>query len=202
MSKQSYIEKGFIEVCKNRCPEQSEKLISDMNKRLAVLRKETENESKAMKFHLESQILPGIATYETLSAVMCKEQALAEIHRIVELHSLKMKKAVSKAARFAGMYERFPKIFLKITQKTFGRDAGFDYKIYDTDKNTARLDMIKCPYHIMTVRYGCHELCVCFCDSDDTAYGDIHPKLRWHRTKTLGRGNDCCDFSLSYIKTE
>mgnify|MGYP000837957060 CR=1 FL=1 len=51
MSKQSYIEKGFIEVCKNRCPEQSEKLISDMNNRLAVLRKETENESKAMKFH-------------------------------------------------------------------------------------------------------------------------------------------------------
>ena len=189
MSKQSYIETGFIEICKTRYPDRYETLISDMNKRLALLRKETENESKAMKFHLESQILPGIA-------------ALAEIHRIVELHSLKMKKAVSKAARFAGMYKRFPKIFLKITQKTFGRDAGFDYKIYDTDKNTARLDMIKCPYHIMTVRYGCPELCVCFCDSDDIAYGDIHPKLKWHRSKTLGRGNDCCDFSLSYIKSE
>lgn len=90
--------------------------------------------------------------------------------------------------------------FLRFAWQT--TDAGFDYKIYDTDKNTARLDMIKCPYHIMTVRYGCPELCVCFCDSDDIAYGDIHPKLKWHRSKTLGRGNDCCDFSLSYIKSE
>ena len=54
MSKQSYIEKGFIEVCKNRCPEQSEKLISDMNKRLAVLRKETENESKSFRKNASS----------------------------------------------------------------------------------------------------------------------------------------------------
>lgn len=202
MSKQSYIETGFIEVCKTHYPERSEKLISDMNNRLSALRKETENESKAMKLHLERQILPGIAAYETLSAVMGKEQALAEIHRIVEVRSYKIKKSVSKAARFAGMYKRIPKIFLKVTQKTFGRDAGFDYKIYDTDKNTARLDMIKCPYHSVTARYGCPELCVCFCDSDDITYGDIHPKLKWQRNGTLGRGNDCCDFSLSYIKTE
>ena len=194
MSKQSYIEKGFNEICISRYSGQSEKLISVMHNRLAVLEKETENESKAMKFHLESQILPGIAAYETLSAVMDKDRAL------IEIHSLKMKKAVSKAARFAGMYKHIPKIFLKVTQKIFGRDAGFDYKIYDTDKNTAKLDMLKCPYRMMTTRYGCPELCVCFCDSDDIAYGDIHPKLEWRRTKTLGRGNDCCDFSLSYIK--
>ncbi len=24
----------------------------------------------------------------------------------------------------------------------------------------------------------------------------LHPKLLWHRTKTLGRGDDCCDFCL------
>ncbi|MFR7743840.1 MAG: L-2-amino-thiazoline-4-carboxylic acid hydrolase [Acutalibacteraceae bacterium] len=23
----------------------------------------------------------------------------------------------------------------------------------------------------------------------------LHPKLYWHRTKTLGRGGDCCDFA-------
>ena len=28
------------------------------------------------------------------------------------------------------------------------------------------------------------------------AYDDLHPKLVWHRTKTLGRGNECCDFCL------
>lgn len=26
------------------------------------------------------------------------------------------------------------------------------------------------------------------------------PELLWHRTKTLGRGNDCCDFGLMVQK--
>ena len=30
----------------------------------------------------------------------------------------------------------------------------------------------------------------------DTPYDGLHPKLVWHRTKTLGRGGDCCDFCL------
>jgi len=27
----------------------------------------------------------------------------------------------------------------------------------------------------------------------------MHPKLYWHRTKTLGRGGDCCDFCLKIV---
>lgn len=46
------------------------------------------------------------------------------------------------------------------------------------------------------MRYGCPELCPCFCDSDDISYAGLHPKLLWHRTKTLGRGDDRCDFCL------
>ena len=56
--------------------------------------------------------------------------------------------------------------------------------------------MTKCPYHDTCVHYGCPELCPCFCDSDDITYDGLHPKLYWHRTKTLGRGDDCCDFCL------
>ena len=59
-----------------------------------------------------------------------------------------------------------------------------------------RIDMIKCPYHDACVHYGCPELCPCFCDSDDITYNDLHPDLLWRRTRTLGRGNDCCDFCL------
>ncbi|MDO4829326.1 MAG: L-2-amino-thiazoline-4-carboxylic acid hydrolase, partial [Clostridia bacterium] len=43
------------------------------------------------------------------------------------------------------------------------------------------------------------ELCPCFCDRDDITYDGLHPKLYWHRTKTLGRGGDCCDFCLKLI---
>ena len=56
------------------------------------------------------------------------------------------------------------------------------------------IDMTRCPYHDTCVKYGCPELCRCFCDSDDVSYENLHPQLVWHRTKTLGRGGDCCDF--------
>lgn len=59
--------------------------------------------------------------------------------------------------------------------------------------------MTKCPYHDACVRYGCLELCRCFCDSDDITYDGMHPKLLWRRTKTLGRGEDCCDFCLKRL---
>ena len=32
-------------------------------------------------------------------------------------------------------------------------------------------------------------MCCCFCDSDDISYTGLHPRLIWHRTKTLGRGD-------------
>jgi len=55
-------------------------------------------------------------------------------------------------------------------------------------------------YHDTCVAYGCPELCCCFCDSDDISYTGLHPKLIWHRTKTLGRGDDRCDFCMKIMK--
>ncbi|MBQ6608822.1 MAG: L-2-amino-thiazoline-4-carboxylic acid hydrolase [Oscillospiraceae bacterium] len=37
-----------------------------------------------------------------------------------------------------------------------------------------------------------------FCDADDICYGNMHPKLIWGRTKTIGRGDECCNFLLQY----
>ena len=74
-------------------------------------------------------------------------------------------------------------------------NAAFDARL-QADRGTWRVDMTKCPYYDTCVQYGCPELCHCFCDSDDITYDGLHPKLYWHRTKTLGRGGDCCDFFL------
>ena len=37
-----------------------------------------------------------------------------------------------------------------------------------------------------------------FCDGDDAGYGNLHPRLIWGRTKTIGRGDECCNFLLQY----
>ena len=46
------------------------------------------------------------------------------------------------------------------------------------------------------------EITRAFCDGDDAGYGNLHPKLIWGRTKTIGRGGDRCDFLLEYKKEE
>ena len=98
--------------------------------------------------------------------------------------------------RIPGLYKKVPGIFSEQTPKLFGVTAGFASRDIQTTGGVWRIDMTKCPYHDASVHYGCPELCRCFCDSDDITYDGLHPKLYWHRTKTLGRGGDCCDFCL------
>ncbi len=36
-----------------------------------------------------------------------------------------------------------------------------------------------------------------FCDADDICYGDMHPRISWNRTKTIGYGDDVRDCKAS-----
>ena len=99
-----------------------------------------------------------------------------------------------------GLYRLVPGVFVKSTRSVFGPAAGFDSKELQVGNGIWRVDMVKCPYHDTCVAYGCPELCCCFCDSDDISYTGLHPKLIWHRTKTLGRGDDRCDFCIKIMK--
>ena len=62
-----------------------------------------------------------------------------------------------------------------------------------------RFNMVKCPYLDIRTRYGCPEIVRGFCDADDVCYGNMHPKLSWERTKTLGYGCDCCNFKTRIV---
>ena len=41
--------------------------------------------------------------------------------------------------------------------------------------------------------FYCAKLCHLFCDVDNVTYGELE-KIGFSRTKTLGYGEDCCDF--------
>ena len=150
--------------------------------------------------HLESQIMPGIAAYETLQTVMPKEEALQTVHGYVEERAYRLKKTFLRLMRIPGLYRKVPGIFATQTPKFFGISAGFEADEIRTTGGVWRIDMTRCPYHDECVRCGCPELCRCFCDSDGITYDGLHPKLVWHRTKTLGRGDDRCDFCMKIMK--
>ncbi len=46
---------------------------------------------------------------------------------------------------------------------------------------------------------GCGELNKLFCDNDVYSYGNI-PGLKFTWTKTIGVGDECCDFKMELIK--
>ena len=194
--KESYISTEFRETVKRRFPDRAQALTDAFHRRLEQLRAENAGESKEKLRHLDSQIMPGVAAYETLQSVMPKEEAFQTVHGYVEKKAWRMRRAILKLMRLPGLWRLVPALFAKGTRKIFGETAGFAARELQTGGGVWRIDMIKCPYHDACVRYGCPELCPCFCDSDDITYDNMHPRLRWRRTKTLGRGGDCCDFCL------
>ena len=198
--KESYLAKAFRKTACEGFPEQEAVLNSAFEKRLGELRSEHAGASGQRMRHLESQIMPGIAAYETLQTVMPKEEALRTVHGYVEERAYQLKKTFLRLMRIPGLYKKVPGIFAKQTPKFFGISAGFEANEIRTTGGVWRIDMTRCPYHDECVRCGCPELCRCFCDSDDITYDGLHPKLIWHRTMTLGRGGDRCDFCMKVVK--
>ena len=194
--KESYISRDFRETTAKRFPSRAEELNAAFGARLQALQAENAGASKEKTEHLERQILPSIAAYETLQTVMPKDEAWQTIHGYVEQKARRAHKYLTAMLRVPGLYRLVPGIFVKSTRTAFGPAAGFAAVELQTDKTTWRIDMTKCPYHDTCIRYGCPELCRCFCDSDDISYDGLHPRLVWRRTGTLGRSNTCCDFCL------
>lgn len=191
--KKSYIEKDFEETSRNLGKPE---LAASMKKLLADLLAENAGSPKKEMFHLKAQILPAIAAYKTLCKVMKKDAAYKTVYGYVKKNADKKRKLFEKFVKIPGAYKIIPWMFTNGTKIAFNEEAGFARREIKTSGGVWRIDMTKCPYHDFCAKYGCPELCVPFCDSDDICYTDLHPNLLWHREKTLGRGGDCCDFCM------
>lgn len=124
--KESYLAKAFRKTAHERFPEREAVLNSAFEKRLGELRSEHVGASRQRMQHLESQIMPGIAAYETLQTVMPKEEALRTVHDYVEERAYRLKKTLLRLMRIPGLYKKVPDIFATQTPKLFGISAGFE----------------------------------------------------------------------------
>ena len=70
----SYLTSAFEDTVSGRFPEKARALGEAMQRRLEKLRAENAGASREKRRHLESQILPGIAVYETLQSVYVSER--------------------------------------------------------------------------------------------------------------------------------
>ena len=147
--KETYLSRDFRETAAQCFPSQAKELNAFFDARLNVLLAENADASKEKQYHLQRQILPGIAAYEALQRVMPKEEALQIVHGYVEELARTSHRQLAALLHIPGLYRLVPGVFVKSTRSVFGPAAGFDSKELQVGNGIWRVDMMKCP-HITT----------------------------------------------------
>jgi hypothetical protein len=179
--------------------QKADRIAEAAQKRYEELLAENADDSKALKAHTFKRIYPSIAVYEAFQAEgVGPEKAAWYIREYFQRFSAKTVPHLQRIIKVVGLARKIPKLFMKISVKSFGTDAGFEYEFPESHGNEARFNIVHCPYYETCNRYGCPEITTAFCDGDDAGYGNLHPNLIWGRTKTIGRGDECCNFLLKY----
>lgn len=169
-------------------------LLDGVYSRTAELLAENSEAPKALHNHLE-QILPCIAFYEALVKKTGSTSEALELFDCWAFDDLERIAAIFRRLMKTGIWRKAPAIADRLIDKAFGFEAGFRSVRIEGAEGFAR-DMLVCPYFETCKRYGCPEITQFFCKSDDITYGNMHPRLVWKRTQTLGTGGECCDFRL------
>ena len=177
--------------------EKAQDILKKAQKRYEVLLAENKDDPPAYSGQKRERIYPSIALFQALAdAGMEREEAAAFVtgyHRRLAERAAPLIRTVLK---IPGLYRLVPKLFFDTALKHCVPEAGFLSENRFLSKTEMHFDMVKCPYQDSCVRYGCPELVKGFCDTDDICYGNMHRRLFWGRTKTIGHGDALCDFSL------
>ena len=146
----------------------------------------SENQRKT----LVQTILPRIALYKAmLRSNLSNDETYKYMQKyMMDVVAKEKHLSMVKMEKVPGFYSIYSKIFLKVVRKTDLWESEQKH-----DKNSFDVTMKKCLWHTACVENDCGELCHLFCDVDNVTYGELK-KLGFSRTKTLGYGNDCCDF--------
>lgn len=171
-------------------------------RRYDELIEENKDEPKEYYMHTRQRIYPAIAVFDAMTDEGIEREEAAEfLINYYKWRSAGMASKIKAIFRIPGLYKVVPKFFFNMTEKSFGPQAGFASEDKYLSKTEMRFNMVKCPYFDKCEQYGCPEIVRGYCDADDICYGNMHPKLSWDRTGTLGYGYDVCDFGI-HIKSK
>lgn len=177
--------------------EKAQDILKKAQKRYEVLLAENKDDPPAYSGQKRERIYPSIALFHALAdAGMEREEAAAFVTGYYRRLAERAAPVIRTVLKIPGLYRLVPKLFFDTALKHCVPQAGFLSENRFLSKTEMHFDMVKCPYQDSCVRYGCPELVKGFCDTDDICYGNMHRRLFWGRTKTLGHGDALCDFSL------
>lgn len=150
--------------------------------------------SDAIKKHLLENLYPTMAFYKALRAFDYSEREALELVTAETAKSAQVKKQAQE--RFAALpctYLLYRLFVRSVIQKSFPAE-GWDARWVRLDGGEIYFDFTRCLYKDVCDAEDCPELCCVFCANDDIVFAGLMPKIRFERSGTLGRGDDCCDF--------
>ncbi len=200
MAKNKFLSQASARLIETYGHEKGARITTAALERFEALCKENAEEPKAMHMHTRVKIYPCISLLDAqVQQGIAREDALAFTFQFIEWRSYKGAKFVSKLLKIPGVYKKAPVFFGNMTKKNFGTAARFDAVFHEISPKEMRFDMTKCPYSDLCTKYGYPEITTAFCRGDDIVYGNMHPKLIWGRTKTIGDGDAVCDFKITVV---
>ena len=182
------------EIANRLSQEECEGIWHDAHKRLYKMYEEHMDLPKGVAMHTDSFIFPAAAIYLAIKEVD-KDMAYDVMKKIMAEKSTKSGQNIAKLCKIPGFKRFFLGMWDSLSHKMFGETAGFKNVFYPKEKGRFRMDIIQCPYHKYLTEQGCSELNILFCENDVHSYGNL-PGLKFTRTKTIGAGDELCDFKM------
>lgn len=136
----------------------------------------------ATQNHAPEQALPLLRTYGTRMG----KKIAGIVHAITSIPG------VSKL-----LWKNAPKLMLNSSSP----GKGYTRKIVSETDDLVGVDILSCPLHDAAVKVGVPEAVLMVC-AMDKAYMSGFKHIRYTRTTSVGEGDDCCDYRLSYDKTK
>ncbi|MDO5714497.1 MAG: L-2-amino-thiazoline-4-carboxylic acid hydrolase [Tissierellia bacterium] len=167
-----------------------------VQKQYELLLKDHPNDPPPLQRHSYGKILPLIAAVQVkIEEGKSTEEAIQEVQDIFYKRFVYSgRDTMKKMLKIPLAYKLFLPITIQVVEKIYGYDAGFSYQVLEFSSKHVEYDILECPYHNLCSQYGLPEMTDIFCTSDDIVNEDAHKNLVFERSKTLGRGDEKCDF--------
>jgi len=174
------------------------KIWHDAHRRLYRMYADHQDLPKGVAIHTDGFIFPAASIYLAMKEVD-PDMAYDVMKKIMAEKSTKTGQKIARCCRIPGFKKFFLKMWDSLSHKMFGETAGFKNVFYPKEKGCFRMDIIECPYNKYLTEQGCPELNILFCENDAHSYGNL-PGLKFTRTKTIGAGDELCDFKMELVK--
>ena len=185
------------EISKRMSAANKEKVWKAAHKRLYKMYIEHRDLPKGVSMHTDSFIFPAAAIYLSMKEID-PDVAYDVMKKVMAERSDNMGKMLAKCCKLPGFKTFFLRMWDPMSHKMFGEASGFKNVFYPTEKGCFRMDITQCPYNKYLTEQGCPELNILFCENDVHSYGSL-PGLKFSRTKTIGAGDELCDFKMELL---